>query len=113
METVGPWLLLAGFLFLSVKAYGYVRDRFGTSDRSALEGIGALWLAPVVAPFMPFVWLHHWSERRREAIQVRAGGGPLTDDQRRDRSNLVVGGVLVILAVAVVGYLLLFGGPPG
>lgn len=104
------WALVVAYLYLFTRAYGYLRDRHGSDDGSWLEGFGALQAAPVVAPFMPFIWLNGWIERRREAAQVRAGGGPLSEAQRRDQRNLFTGAVLLVGVAALVAYLLLEGG---
>jgi hypothetical protein len=101
-----PFFLL--YVFLLIRAYGYLRDRHGSEDASWLEGLGALYVAPVVAPFMPFIWLNRWVERRREAVQMRSGGGPLTREQRLNQRNVALGAVLVGGALALV-FLLLFG----
>lgn len=101
------WPVFLVGLFLVFKAYGYLRDHHGSDDGSWLEGFGALYFAPLVAPFMPFIWMNQWAEQRREAAQIRSGGGPLSDAQRRDQRNLVVGGVLMLGVVAAVLYLLL------
>lgn len=103
------WPLVIAYLFLFVKAYGYLRDHHGSDDGSWLEGFGALYVAPVVAPFMPLIWLNWWIERRRDAAQISSGGGPLSDTQRRDQRNLFTGAALLVGVGALIGLLLVNG----
>jgi hypothetical protein len=55
---------------------------------------------------MPFLWVNGWVERRREAAQMRSGGGPLTREQRLNQRNVAVGAVVVGGALALVLFLL-------
>ena len=105
------WPFALAYVFLFSKAYNYLRDHHGSDNGSWLEGFGALYVAPVVAPFMPFIWLNWWVERRREAAQIRSGGGPLSDMQRRDQRSLFVGAALLLGVAALVVYLLLNSSP--
>lgn len=99
-----PFFLL--YMFLLVRAYTYLRDRHGSDDASWLEGFGAFYVAPVVAPFMPLIWLNAWVERRREAAHVRSGGGPLTREQRFSQRNFALRAVLAGGALALILFLL-------
>jgi hypothetical protein len=101
------WSVFLLYVFLLLRAYAYLRDRHGSNDASWLEGLGALYVAPVVAPFMPFIWLNQWVERRREAAQIRSGRGPLTGEQRLNQRNVALGAVLAAGVLALILFLLL------
>lgn len=57
------WLFLAVYLFLMVKAYQFLRRRFGSRDGSGLEFWGAWYWCGLVAFFMPFIWIYEWARR--------------------------------------------------
>ena len=101
------WPVFLVYLFLVLKAYQWLRDHHGSRDGSWLEGVGAFYVAPLLAPFLPLVWLNAWVERRREAAQIRSGGGPLSIEQRLDQQNLAVGAVVLVGVLAIVLALLL------
>lgn len=74
------WPLFIVFLYFGIKAYGHLRDHHGSDDNNWLEGVGAFYLAPFVAPFMPFIMLRAWLRERRakaraaDHVEVRASG---------------------------------------
>lgn len=101
------WPLFAVYVVLWFKAFGLLLRRSGSSEPSGLEVIGALYLAPLLAPLMPFVWLAAAVERRRDRVRVTAGLAPLSLAERQERRHVVVGAVLLTGFAGVVVALLL------
>lgn len=63
---------------------------------SGLEGWGAIYLAPLVAPFMPFIILAEWWKHRAEV----SGKSPAAIAETR---YLVIGAIcLMVLGAAVI-----------
>lgn len=82
------WPLLGVYLFLQIKAFGYIRAKHGTEGGSLLEAWGAWYFAPLYVPLMPFIWMNQWLQRR-----ARANGK--TETQIADLNSKAIGGTLI------------------
>lgn len=82
------WPLFGVYLFLQIKAFGYIRARHGTADGGFLEAWGAWYFAPLYVPLMPFIWINQWVQRR-----ARARGK--TEAQVTGASRRFIGGTLI------------------
>lgn len=69
------WPVFLAYLYLGIRAYGYLRDHHGTDDNNWLEGVGAFALAPFVALVMPFLMLAMWRRERSSSRQHIQPGG--------------------------------------
>lgn len=56
---------LAAYIWMLVKAYQFIRNRYGPKDDSILASVGAWYLCSFLAPFMPFILLAQAIKRQR------------------------------------------------
>jgi len=59
------WPILLVYIWMLVKAYQFIRTRFGPRDDSTLASLAAWFLCGFLAPFMPFILVAEGIKRRR------------------------------------------------
>ncbi|MFL6109407.1 MAG: hypothetical protein ACJ72L_20785 [Marmoricola sp.] len=59
------WPIIVVYIWMLVKAYQFIRTRYGPRVDSTLASLGAWFMCGFLAPFMPFILIAQGIKRRR------------------------------------------------